>query len=124
MSVAPATARLPLNLVYHGFLLRGFQIRGPVGLHHPRYAVPADALEQADKRAGIRVKIPALNPDFLTPGMHRDSFRRLEFNPLDPRTLWQLTKDRVVPSMKIGKCVRYRVADLDDWTRRQIGKGA
>jgi excisionase family DNA binding protein len=47
----------------------------------------------------------------------REAARRLA---ISPRTLWQLTKDRVVPSMRIGKCVRYRVADLDDWTRRQI----
>src|SRR5271170_5630355 len=50
----------------------------------------------------------------------REAARRLA---ISPRTLWQLTKDRVVPSIKIGKCVRYRVADLDDWTREQIAKG-
>ena len=50
----------------------------------------------------------------------REAARRLA---ISPRTLWQLTKDRVVPSMKIGKCVRYRVADLEDWTRRQIETG-
>lgn len=49
----------------------------------------------------------------------REAARRLS---ISPRTLWQLTKDRVVPSMKIGKCVRYRVADLDEWTLRQIQK--
>jgi excisionase family DNA binding protein len=43
---------------------------------------------------------------------------------ISPRTLWQLTKDRVVPSIRIGKCVRYRMADLEEWTRRQIEKGA
>lgn len=36
-----------------------------------------------------------------------------------PRTLWQLTKDQQIPSLRIGKCVRYRVADLDAWTRSQ-----
>jgi len=51
----------------------------------------------------------------------RDAARRLA---ISPRTLWQLTKDRVVPSMKIGKCVRYRVADLEDWARREIERGA
>ena len=43
---------------------------------------------------------------------------------ISPRTLWQLTKDRIVPSVRIGKCVRYRVADLEEWTLRQIEKGA
>ena len=47
----------------------------------------------------------------------REAARRLA---ISPRTLWQLTKDRVVPSIRIGKCVRYRVADLEDWTRQQV----
>jgi len=51
----------------------------------------------------------------------REAAHRLS---ISPRTLWQLTKDRIVPSIKIGKCVRYRVADLEDWIRRQIEKGA
>ena len=46
----------------------------------------------------------------------REAARRLS---ISPRTLWDLTKNRIVPSIKIGKCVRYRVADLEDWTRRQ-----
>jgi excisionase family DNA binding protein len=51
----------------------------------------------------------------------RDAARRLA---ISPRTLWQLTKNRTVPSIRIGKCVRYRVADLDEWTRREVLKGA
>jgi excisionase family DNA binding protein len=51
----------------------------------------------------------------------REAARRLA---ISPRTLWQLTKDRVVPSIRIGKCVRYRVADLEDWTRQRVVKGA
>jgi excisionase family DNA binding protein len=51
----------------------------------------------------------------------REAARRLA---ISPRTLWQLTKDRTVPSIRIGKCVRYRVADLDEWTRREVLKGA
>jgi excisionase family DNA binding protein len=35
------------------------------------------------------------------------------------RKLWQMTKDRQIPSLKIGKSVRYRVADLDRWTQQQ-----
>ncbi|HEY1685902.1 MAG TPA: helix-turn-helix domain-containing protein [Tepidisphaeraceae bacterium] len=51
----------------------------------------------------------------------REAARRLA---ISPRTLWQLTKNRIVPSLKIGKCVRYRAADLDDWTRQQTEIGA
>jgi excisionase family DNA binding protein len=50
----------------------------------------------------------------------REAARRLA---ISPRTLWQLTKDRLVPSIRIGKCVRYRVADLEEWTRHQVTKG-
>lgn len=51
----------------------------------------------------------------------REAARRLA---ISPRTLWQLTKDRDVPSVRIGKCVRYRVVDLEDWARRQVEKGS
>jgi excisionase family DNA binding protein len=40
---------------------------------------------------------------------------------ISPRTLWQLTNDGEIPSLKIGaKCVRYRVVDLETWTRKQV----
>jgi excisionase family DNA binding protein len=38
---------------------------------------------------------------------------------ISPRTLWQLTKDRSLPAVTIGRCVRYRVADLEEWVRKQ-----
>jgi excisionase family DNA binding protein len=38
---------------------------------------------------------------------------------ISPRTLWQLTKQQLVPTVRIGRSVRYRVADLDDWARKQ-----
>jgi excisionase family DNA binding protein len=41
---------------------------------------------------------------------------------ISERKLWQLTKDGDVPSVRIDKCVRYRIADLEEWTRRpQLG---
>jgi len=51
----------------------------------------------------------------------KEAARRLA---VSPRTLWQLTKDRLVPVVRIGKCVRYRVTDLEEWTCQQIAKGA
>jgi excisionase family DNA binding protein len=51
----------------------------------------------------------------------REAARRLA---ISPRTLWQLTRDRTVPSVRIGKCVRYRVVDLENWTQQQVLKGA
>jgi excisionase family DNA binding protein len=38
---------------------------------------------------------------------------------ISSRTLWQLTKNRCIPSVRIGRSVRYRIADLDAWTRNQ-----
>jgi excisionase family DNA binding protein len=51
----------------------------------------------------------------------REAARRLA---ISPRTLWQLTRDGIVPSVRIGKCVRYRVVDLENWTQKQVMKGA
>jgi excisionase family DNA binding protein len=40
---------------------------------------------------------------------------------ISPRTLWHLTNDGEIPSLKIGKkCVRYRLIDLDAWTQKQV----
>jgi excisionase family DNA binding protein len=40
---------------------------------------------------------------------------------ISPRTLWTLTNEGKIPSLKISKkCVRYRRADLDAWTQQQI----
>ncbi|MGD0390760.1 MAG: helix-turn-helix domain-containing protein [Tepidisphaeraceae bacterium] len=50
----------------------------------------------------------------------REAARRLA---ISPRTLWQLTKDHAMPSIKIGRCVRYRVVDLEEWTRKQVEQG-
>lgn len=37
---------------------------------------------------------------------------------ISPRKLWSLTKAGAVPSMKVGRVVRYRIDDLDAWTKR------
>ena len=50
----------------------------------------------------------------------QEAARRLA---ISPRTLWKLTKERAVPSLRIGKCVRYRVCDLEEWTRAQTHQG-
>jgi excisionase family DNA binding protein len=51
----------------------------------------------------------------------REAARRL---CVSPRTLWQLTRDRIIPAVHIGKSVRYRVVDLENWTRQQVESGA
>jgi len=51
----------------------------------------------------------------------REAARRLS---ICERTLWSLTKSRQIPSLRIGKCVRYRVADLETWAKEQVDAGA
>jgi excisionase family DNA binding protein len=36
---------------------------------------------------------------------------------ISPRKLWSLTRLGDVPSMRVGRVVRYRISDLDEWTR-------
>jgi excisionase family DNA binding protein len=38
---------------------------------------------------------------------------------ISERTLWQLTKDGVIPCVRIGRSVRYSPADLQAWIDRQ-----
>jgi len=38
---------------------------------------------------------------------------------ISERTLWDLTYQQEIPSLKIGRCVRYRVADLHGWAERK-----
>jgi len=39
---------------------------------------------------------------------------------ISPRTLWQLTKDQEIPSLKRRRIVRYRVTDLEAWAQQQV----
>ena len=50
----------------------------------------------------------------------REAARRLS---ICERTLWSLTKLRQIPSLRIGQCVRYRVADLETWAKEQVDAG-
>ena len=34
------------------------------------------------------------------------------------RTLWQLVKNNAVPHFRVGKQIRFRIAVLDEWERR------
>jgi excisionase family DNA binding protein len=38
---------------------------------------------------------------------------------ISERKLWQLKNDKVIPSVKFGKSVRFRPADLEEWARLQ-----
>lgn len=65
-----------------------------------------------------------MNTKFFTPPPQPDPFlvnpreaaRRLS---ISERTLWSLTKTGQIPSLRIGKCVRYRLADLALWVERR-----
>lgn len=43
---------------------------------------------------------------------------------ISQRKLWDLTSRREITSLKIGRSVRYRVSDLNDWTERQANGGS
>lgn len=45
-----------------------------------------------------------------------------EYLDLKPGTLgvWRCTKRHDLPYIKIGRNVRYRVSDLDDWLNRRV----
>ncbi len=34
---------------------------------------------------------------------------------ISPRKLWSMTASREIPHVRIGRCVRYSVADLQSW---------
>ncbi len=53
-----------------------------------------------------------VEPMLLTP---RQAARALN---ISERTLWQRTKDGVIPSVKLGHLVRYCPDDLRNWIRR------
>ena len=43
---------------------------------------------------------------------------------ISPRKLWSLTNEGEIPHLKIGRLVRYSVADLTTWIERQKLSGA
>ncbi len=49
-----------------------------------------------------------------------DSREAARLLSISPRKLWELANRGQIHSLKIGKCVRYRVADLDAWKQQQI----
>jgi excisionase family DNA binding protein len=48
-----------------------------------------------------------------------DSREAARLLAISERTLWDLTFQREIPSLKIGRCVRYRVADLHEWAEKK-----
>jgi len=38
---------------------------------------------------------------------------------ISPRTLWSLTRSGAIPCVRIGRCVRYDLADLKTWIESQ-----
>ena len=62
----------------------------------------------------VFAKQPLPPPILVDP---REAARRLS---ISPRTLFSLTKAAEIPSLKIGKSVRYRVSDLESWAERKV----
>jgi excisionase family DNA binding protein len=57
---------------------------------------------------------------------------QLAFRPKDaahalgisPRMLWQLTRDGKIPHIRLGRCIRYPIKDLQAWMSQQQEGGA
>ena len=43
---------------------------------------------------------------------------------ISERTLWQMGKDGVIASIRVGRSVRYPVAALERWIEEQVEKSA
>jgi excisionase family DNA binding protein len=43
---------------------------------------------------------------------------------VSPRTLWSLTKNGAIPCVRIGRSVRYMLADLQAWAESQKGRNS
>jgi excisionase family DNA binding protein len=53
-----------------------------------------------------------------------DSREAARLLSISPRKLWELTKSGEIPSLRIGRAVRYRMADIEAWTERQAATAA
>jgi excisionase family DNA binding protein len=59
-------------------------------------------------------------PPVTTPPILVDSREAARLLSISPRKLWDLTSHGEIPSLKFGRCVRYRVSDLNDWAAAQV----
>ncbi len=70
----------------------------------------------------MRDNVPALADALLT-----EALRPLLLRPpeaarvlaISERTLWQLTRDGVIPCVRIGRSVRYDPRDLVEWIQKR-----
>ena len=44
-----------------------------------------------------------------------------EILAISERKLWQLTKDGIIPAVRLGRCVRYDITDLEQFIRDMKG---
>ena len=68
----------------------------------------------AASRSCHATRRPPPPPPILVDG--REAARLMS---ISPRKLWDLTARREVRSLKVGRCVRYRVADLHAWAAKR-----
>jgi len=61
-----------------------------------------------------------MTPPPLPPPILVDAPEAARQLSISERKLWELTNRREIPSLRIGRCVRYRVADLEAWTLKQV----
>ena len=59
------------------------------------------------------VPLRSARPQLLTP---RDTAKSLA---ISERTLWTLTRQGIIPAVRIGRSVRYDPRDLNEWIEKQ-----
>ena len=71
------------------------------------------SLESPDQKAAEPVPLAAIPRLLLNP---REAAAALG---ISPRLLWSLTKDGTIPSVRLGRAVRYSPTSLQDWIALQ-----
>ncbi len=60
---------------------------------------------------------PTIAPALLPP------IKAAAFLAISPRKLWSLTKQNRIPHVRLGRSVRYPVAQLETWLAEQVEGG-
>ena len=70
--------------------------------------------------ATVSEVLPAASgPAPASPPLLVDAAEAARLLAISPRTLWTLTRAGQLPAVRIGRAVRYAVADLLGWIERQ-----
>ena len=84
----------------------------------PTGARRTNANAQAERKKTVQNDVTPKTPLLLTPRQAAEALS------ISPRKLWSMTNTREVPSIRLGRCVRYPADQLKRWIDSQIEDGA